>query len=73
MHALLEEGPQQRVEGVVRLGEVHPGGAVPDVLQPGPPLRLGESGRPTALYFHETFGVTSVSHSQDWPLPPVRR
>ena len=24
---------------------------------------------PTALYFHETLGVTSVSHSHDWPRP----
>ena len=37
------------------------------------PSASESSGRPTALYFHETFGFTSVSHSQDWPLPPVSR
>ena len=37
------------------------------------PSASEKSGRPTALYFHETCGVTSVSHSQDWPLPPVKR
>ena len=43
VHALLEERAQERVEGVVRLGEVEPGGPVPEVLQPGPPLGLREA------------------------------
>ena len=29
------------------------------------PSASENSGRPTALYFQETFGFTSVSHSQD--------
>ena len=73
VHALLEDGTQERVEGVVRLGEVDPGRPVADVLQARPTSASEKRGRPTALYFHETFGVTSVSHSQDWPLPPVSR
>ena len=40
VHALLQQGPQQRVEGVVRLGEVHPGRPVAEVLEPGVALRL---------------------------------
>ena len=37
------------------------------------PSACESSGRPTAVYFHDSFGVTSVSHSHDWPLPPVNR
>ena len=37
------------------------------------PSACESSGRPTAVYFHDSFGVTSVSHSHDWPLPPVNK
>ncbi len=37
------------------------------------PSASDSSGRPTAVYFQDSLGFTSVSHSQDWPLPPVRR
>ena len=69
-----EEDAQHRVEGVVRLAEVD---VRPD-RRPVPRAGCGlrprtSSGLPTASYFHDTVGVTSVSHSHDWPLPPVSR
>ena len=49
VHALLEQGPQQRVEGVVRLGEVDPRRPVAEVLQPGVAFGLGEQRAPDGV------------------------
>ena len=49
MHALLEEGAQERVECVVRLGEVEPGGPVAQVFQPGPAFGFREERAPDGV------------------------
>ena len=46
VHALLEQRAQQRVEGVVALGEMDPRRPVADVLQPGVAFGLGEQRAP---------------------------
>ena len=66
MDPLLEQEAQEGVEGVVGLGEMDPGRPVAEVLQPGAAFGLGPQGLArSALYFQDSLGVTSVSHSHD--------
>ena len=53
------------LSALIRLGEVDPGATVAEVLERVRPSAWDRRGRPTASYFHDSFGVTSVSHSHD--------
>ena len=69
--APLEQGTQDGVEGVVRLAEVDAGCD----RHPGPRARYAPRPRTTgACRWRRTSttpaGVTSVSHSHEWPTPP---
>ncbi len=70
MDALLEEEAQQRVEGVVRLGEMDARGAVAEVLEPRVPFGLGEQGATDGVVLPRLLGLHLGEPLPGLPLAP---
>ena len=73
MDPLLEQDPEQRVEGVVGLGEVDPGAVLGDGLEAGEALGLGQQGASDGGVLPRLLRLDLGQPLPGLALPPVRR